>query len=128
MEKTFTGIVSEEGKLKIYDSAGFAGFIGSKKNERVLITIQTEDGKATVFTQNYFYKVVCTAFIEIFKKNYGEHTSEEIVSERLRKFCPVPRKNGEILEVEKMSQDELNYLIKHSKLIASEEFDFYIAD
>lgn len=128
MKKSFHGIVSADGKLKIYDTTSFNGFLGEQKGKRILISLETEDSKATIFTQNYFRKVICGEFIEIFKKQYGEHTSEEIASMRLRLWCPVPRKEGNLVELEEMSQEELAYLIKHSKMIASKEFDHYIND
>lgn len=129
MEKTFTGIISQDGNLKLYDTAVFKAFLGTQKNKRVFVTLQTEEPTATRFTINYFIKVVCCAFVEIFKSQYGEHVNEKIASERLRSWCPVPRKpNDDLVDVEEMTQEELNYLIKHSKMIASEQFDYYIPD
>jgi len=128
MEKTFSGIVSQDGTLKLYDSAVFKAFLGTIRNERVLITISKEDPVSSKFAQNYFVKVVCASFVEIFRTQYGEHVSEEVASERLRSWCPITRRKDGLVPVEELSQEDINYLIKHSKMIASEQFDFYIHD
>ena len=129
MEKTFTGIISEAGKLKIYESGVFSAFVATQKNKRVFITLQTEEPTATKFTIIYWQKVVCASFVEIFKSHYGEYNTVEVVSQRLREWCPVAKDEaGEVIPLEEMTQEQLNYLIKHSKMIASTEFDYYIPD
>lgn len=129
MEKTFKGIISNDGKLKIYDTAGFSAHIGEQKGKHVLISIITEDPASSIFSINYFKLVVCKVFQEIFKREYGEFADIDTVVSRLQSWCPAGRKeNGDIIPLEKYSQEELNYLIKHSKFLAAKEFDVNIKE
>jgi hypothetical protein len=124
MIKSFKGIVNDKGELKIFDNASFKAYIGEIKPRRVIISIEVEDPKSSVFSKNYYYAVICPAFIEIFKREYGEHNSKESVTETLLSWCPATQGK----KLEELSQDDLNGLIKYAKMIAGKEFDYYIND
>jgi len=129
MEKSFKGIVTTEGKLKIYDLASFNAHLGTEKGKGVIITLITEDPKSSIYSQNYFRMVICVEFVKIFKAEFNENITKEIAGERLKSWCPLGRdENGEIQELEKYSQPDLNELIRNSKYIASHEFDYFIKD
>ncbi len=128
MEKNFSGIVSADGRLKIYEKSDFEAYCGKIKGSRVIISLITEDLNASIFSKIYFEKVICVHFLEIFKEKYGERTNTEIISERLRNWCPVTVKDGEIRPIEDLNQADMNELIKHSKFIAGSEFDYFIPD
>lgn len=128
MEASFKGIISADGKLKIYDKAGFQRHCEEQKEKGVIISIITEDTAGSIFSATYFKKVVCGHFRKIFQEHYGEINSEEVISLRLRSWCPACRDKNDVKLLEDMTQEEINYLIKHSKMIAANEFDYYIPD
>lgn len=128
MEKSFRGLIDKDGHLKIFDMRHFKAFLGEQAGKGVIISLKTEDPKASVFMKSYFLSVVCAEFVKIFRRDYGEFQNLETVSERLRSWFP-PCRVGDVLRgLDDLSQDELIGLIKHSKYIAATEFDYQIQD
>lgn len=128
MEKSFRGLIDKDGHLKIFDMRHFKAFLGEQAGKGVIISLKTEDPKASVFSKSYFVSVVCAEFVKIFRREYGEFENTETISVRLRSWFPPCRTKQGIRDLDDLSQDELSGLIKHSKHIAATEFDYQIPD
>lgn len=128
MEKAFKGLIDKDGNLKIHNAKHFKAFLQEQKTKGVIISIQTEDPKASSFSRIYFESVICLEFVKIFRKQFAEHTTKEIASHRLRSWFAPCRVGDEIRDLADLTQEEMNGLIQHSKFIASKEFDHYIED
>jgi len=128
MEKSFRGLIDKDGHLKIFDMKHFKAFIREQTGKGVILSLKTEDPKSSRFSQNYFVSVICAEFIKIFRREYGEFTNTDIVSLRLRSWFPPCRNGNDLRELEELSQDEMNGLIKNSKDIAAAEFYHEIPD
>lgn len=128
MEKGFSATVDENGNLRLFDAKGFKAFLGVQKGKKLIISIVTDDGKASSFSRNYFRFKIVPEFVEILAKAHGERLSAERVERVLLSWCSVCRKGEDVGELESLSQLQVNELIKNSKYIASREFDTHIDD
>lgn len=128
MEKGFRALVDSEGNLKIFDIANFKKFLATQKSKDVVVLIQINEGTGSEKTYYYFMNVICVEFIKIFKEHFNEVTTKEVVSQRLRSWCPVCRDGDELRELSDLSQEHFSELIRNSKHIASKEFDYFISE
>jgi len=129
MTESFRAKVDENGKLKIFDLRRFNEALRSFVNSDIMISIQKENPNASISTRIYWQKVVCVEFQKIFRSEYGEHASVEIITNRLISWSPFRVDElGNPRSIESLDQEEFSALIKHSKMIAAVEFDTYIQD
>jgi hypothetical protein len=123
MQKGFRGLIDDKGNLKFHNMTDFKSFLGQHKSKDVIISLILEDSPASKFSINYFLFVVCVEFVKIFKEHYGEVTTKEVIASRLMSWCPVTK---DCEDLESLSQEQMNELIKNSKFIANKEFDYNI--
>jgi len=129
MTESFRAKVDENGRLKIFDLRRFNEALRSVANSDIMISFEKENPKSSVSTKIYWQKVICVEFQKIFKSEFGEHASVEIITNRLISWSPFRVDElGNPRSIESLDQEEFNALIKHVKMIASVEFDTYIED
>lgn len=127
MRKTFCGIVCEFGNLKISNPDQMKAFVKDHPKSRILLTLEIEDEKGSVYAKSYFKNVICEAFKSIFIKHYGEHANYNIITARLLSWSPFNiDEDGNERDLDSLSKEELSKFIDHCKMIASKEFDVYI--
>lgn len=128
MEKAFKGSIDKDGNFKLRDAKAFKSFLEQHKSTDMIVSIHLADSPASKFSINYFMHIICLEYIQIFKIHLNEFTTKEKISYTLRSWTPVCIKDNEVLELEDLSQEQLNELIRNSKYIASKEFDYFISD
>jgi hypothetical protein len=134
-EYTFTGVISNSGKLLISNKAELEDFCKRNHGKAVTGLVKCFQPQSSHAIRGYYYNKIVPDFQEAFKET-GERLGLEETEKKLREMSPIMWQETvnedtgkyvkELRMIHECSNAEMSEYIEHLKQIAAENFSFYI--
>jgi len=124
-EFEFTGKIDGKGKFRIPNKKEFDLFLADHPNKMAIVTLKVFEPANREGVLTYYKAVIVPIFEKLFREN-GDLFND--VDTALRIYLPVCRRDGDLLDLDKMTKDELVEMIEQAKMLAAEEFSHVIKD